>query len=178
MKSKLIIIFGIVLFNMLCSFRLNPEGPHYSNCIKPNSDILIGDGVCRLETFQGVNIHNISYISWDYSSGVRKFYFFLLRADSTLRFSPIAIEPGYFSPQNISLICCFKDSTAKTTSAIYYKLFAVPFDALNGRKDTLLIKEDALSPPGIIKVMPNEPHAWYSLIAPAASPNPVGEAAR
>jgi hypothetical protein len=178
MKKNLLIISGIAVLCMLSSFRLNPDGPPYYNRIEPNRDILIGDGVCRLELFQGVNIHDVSYISWRYASEVQKFYFFLLRADSTLQFSLIAIEPGYNSPLNTSLVCCFTDSTVKTRSPVYYKLFAVPFDALNTKKDTLQIREDTLLMPEIIKVMPNEPNARYSLRVPATNQNSVGEAAR
>lgn len=100
-----------------------------SSTIKPNSDILLGEGICLLKQFQGTSVDGKIYINWLSISNTSQFVFELEKSVDGKNYSSIYLVKGMVSPnENTALLNCYTDSTSQFKT-VYYRLKTIKLNS-------------------------------------------------
>jgi|GEM_PF-1912988 hypothetical protein len=118
-------IFLPVLFMVSgCSNTRKVANLVVGTTVKLNSDILIGEGECVLNKFEGTSVNNTFYLYWTFKSNTNNFLFEIESSANGKKFSPLCFKQGCLSPGSSSLMLCVTDSAHKG-DVVYYRIKAI-----------------------------------------------------
>jgi hypothetical protein len=154
-------LFLILLIFTGCVSQQKKTSFLTTNRIMPNEDIMLGSKECRLLVFQGVGTNSINYLSWEFITQEKEYYFLLEKMNLNLRFTTIGIIKGSVSPKNMAVMQCFQDSNITNTHS-YYRVTAIPYENITQLKKNGGLNWDVR--PQIIKIETNNKNVNYSLV--------------
>lgn len=128
-RLSVIILFGFFFNGCTSSKKIIKNEAILFSSVKPNSDILPGEGICLLKQFQGTSADGKIYINWLSISNTSQFVYELESSFDGKNFSSVYYVKGMASPnENTALLNCYTDSISQVKT-VYYRLKTIKLNS-------------------------------------------------